>query len=690
MQRSSAVTTVELAPEESPVVPPPAQDLIADDPVRPSRGHVAGLDGIRAVAVIGVLGFHAGVSGFGGGLLGVDIFFVLSGYLITSLLVAEWDRTGTIAFLRFYERRARRLLPGLFLLLLLVAVYAQWFAESDTLGTLRGDAFSTLAYVANWRFVFSGQSYFVHFGPPSPLLHTWSLAVEEQFYLIWPGVALLTLRWRGRRALAVVAAAGIVLSAALTVVLFHHGVSVTRLYYGTDIRTQEVMVGVLLAIGLPGFAGRVGRLVRSTRRTVYTAVGVVGVVAAVALLWALHAVSGQGAFLYQGGFLLVALATAGVILLVVLRPRAVVSRVLSLGALGYIGRISYGLYLYHYPLFLMIDNQHTGLTGVTLLVARLGATAAVAVASYHLIEMPIRQRRLFKGWHLVAALPIGVVIVVIALVLSTTGSAPSPLTPTKAGLFAVPSAPPASIPPGDHVRVLVLGDSVALTLGEGLKEQADRWGASVTNLGVLGCDLDPDSTVNIEGSITKAAQGCANWPAKWRQLVNTENPDVVAVELGRWEVSDRMIDGHWTRIGQPAWDNMYAKELSKAIRILSARGAHVVIFTLPYIQQTTEAPNGTPWDINQPVRTNEYNAVVRQVVARSSGAASVFDLNRLVDPKGVYTSYLDGVRIRNGDDEHFSLLGGKLLRPMILPTLVQLGLAHLLARPHAVPTTAAS
>ncbi len=378
-----------------------------DAPSRPSRAHVAGLDGIRAVAVIGVLGFHAGVSGFGGGLLGVDIFFVLSGYLITSLLVAEWSTTGTVAFLRFYERRARRLVPGLFLLLLLVAVYARWFAQPGTLSTLRGDAFSTMAYVANWRFVFSGQNYFVHFGPPSPLLHTWSLAVEEQFYLIWPGVALLTLRWRGRRALAVVAAAGIVLSAVLTLVLFENGVSVTRLYYGTDVRTQEVMVGALLAIGLPAFVRRVRRAGRPTRRMAYSAVTVLGGAAALALLWGLHAVSGQGAFLYEGGFLLVATATAGVILLVVVRPRAVVSRVLSLGFLGYVGRISYGLYLYHYPLFLMIDNQHTGLSGATLLAVRLGATAAVAVASYHLVEMPIRRHRFLKGRHLVAALPVG-------------------------------------------------------------------------------------------------------------------------------------------------------------------------------------------------------------------------------------------------------------------------------------------
>ena len=168
--------------------------------------HIRGLDGIRAVAVLGVLGFHGGVAGFGGGLLGVDIFFVLSGFLITSLLVGEWSRTGTLSFRRFYERRARRLLPGLFILLLLVAAYAQWFAETDTLSTLRGDALATILYVANWRFIFSGQSYFVHFGPPSPLLHTWSLAVEEQFYLVWPAVALFVLRRGGRRALAVVAA----------------------------------------------------------------------------------------------------------------------------------------------------------------------------------------------------------------------------------------------------------------------------------------------------------------------------------------------------------------------------------------------------------------------------------------------------------------------------------------------------
>jgi peptidoglycan/LPS O-acetylase OafA/YrhL len=649
---------------------------IGNSEVRASGPHVSGLDGIRAVAVIGVLAFHAGVSGFGGGLLGVDIFFVLSGFLITSLLLGEWSKTGTVSFRRFYERRARRLLPGLLLLVLLVAAYAQWFAETDTLSTLRGDALSTILYVANWRFIFSGQSYFVHFGPPSPLLHTWSLAVEEQFYLVWPAVALFVMRRRGKRGLAAAATILMVASAALTFVLLHQGVSVSRLYYGTDTRTQELMAGALLAVVAPAIT----RNARAWRWPVT----VLGGLGALFLLWALHGVSGQGNFLYEGGFLLVAVASAAVVLVVVVVPRALMARFLGWGVLGYVGRISYGLYLYHYPIFLMIDSQHSGLSGSALLVVRLGVTLAAAVVSYYGIEMPVRRRKVLRGRRLVAALPISVAIAVTAIVLATL-PAPAPAAPPASvhtGLFTLPRTPPADLVDGKDVRTLLLGDSVALTLGGGLRIDADRWGVSLDNQGKIGCDLDPDSTVNIEGSITQAAQGCANWPQTWQRLIDRLNPDVVAVELGRWEVSDRIIDGKWTEIGQPAWDRVYSAELAEAIRILSSKGAHVVIFTLPYITQTTEAPNGTPWDINQPVRTNEYNALVRRVVARFPGRASVIDLNRLLDPAGKYTSYLDGVRVRNPDDEHIALLGGMLLRPLILPTLVRLGLAHESSRLH--------
>jgi len=303
--------------------------------------------------------------------------------------------------------------------------------------------------------------------------------------------------------------------------------------------------------------------------------------------------------------------------------------------------------------------------------------------------MPIRNRRAVPGRYLMAAVPVGLVVVVIALVLTTL---PPPAqvankAPKQTGLFPVPTHPPPGLASGHHVRILLLGDSLAETLGYGLGVRAPAWGATLNDQGIVGCDLDPTATVNIEGSITRAAQGCAGWQETWKQRIDHQNPDVVAVLLGRWEVSDRIIDGHWTRIGEPAWDRVFASELGTAIRILSSRGAHVVIFTLPYITQTTEAPDGTPWDINQPVRTNQYNALVRRTVARYPKVASVIDLNRMLDPGGVYRSTIDTVPVRDDDQEHISLYGGMFLRPEILPTLVQDGLAHEQLRNGPVPTT---
>jgi hypothetical protein len=275
--------------------------------------------------------------------------------------------------------------------------------------------------------------------------------------------------------------------------------------------------------------------------------------------------------------------------------------------------------------------------------------------------------------------PAGTAAIVAAVVVSTVAPTAAASTVT----LAVPSAATTArleqthgLASGQTVHALILGDSLALTLAVGLSNHSQAWGVGVQNGAVLGCDLDPDSTVNIEGNITKAAQGCANWPRNWAADIRQTNPDVVAIELGRWEVSDRIVDGSWTRIGAKPWDDLFARLLNQAVSVVSQRGAKVVLFTLPYVQQTTEQPDGQPWDINQPVRTDEYNAIVRQVAARHRGVVTVIDLNRLLDPAGRYTSYLDGVRVRNDDDEHPSIAGGELLRPAILPRLLALGSSH--------------
>ena len=670
------MTTVQLRQSEGP-------SSTSDEVPDVERQHLPGLDGIRAVAVAGVLLFHGGAGWFGGGLLGVDIFFVLSGFLITSLLVGEWSRTGTLRFGRFYARRARRLVPGLVILLLIVAAYARWFAPGGTLGTIRGDALSTMAYVANWRFILSGQSYFVHYGPPSPLLHTWSLAVEEQFYLVWPAVAWVTLRHFGRRALAVVAVVGIVASAIATAVLFDRGVGATSLYYGTGTRVQEVMAGALLAIVLPDLARRVGSLEGGRRKAASLSVALLGCAGAVFLVWALHAVAGDGGFLYRGGFILVAAASVSVILVVALRPLDPIGRFLALGGLAYIGRISYGLYLYHYPLFLVLDPARTGLEGWELLALRLGVTLVVAVASYHLVELPVRRRASglvgTHPWRWAAGAVAGIVALVALLVVSTIAP---PSLPTEAvvrekpALFAVPKAPPPGLVGFHAVRVLVLGDSIADTLGQGLEQDAGRWGAKVFDMGFIGCDLDPDSTVNNEGFIGPPPQGCKGWQQTWPKDVALFQADVVAIELGRWEVLDRVVDGHWTTIGQKPWDDLFTAELTRAIKEVSATGAKVVLFTTPFVDPPNLAPNGQPWDSNLPSSVAAYNHLLRRIAKKFPRTVSVIDLNRLLDPGGHYTSTLDSIVVRTPDDEHLTPAGGELLRPEVLPQLVDMGRQH--------------
>ena len=202
------------------------------------------------MAVAAVLLYHGDISWARGGYLGVDAFFVLSGFLITSLLLAEWRGDGRIALSAFWARRARRLLPALFLVLAAVAAYGAVIAAPAELAHLRSDGLSALGYVANWGQIFSHQSYFESFAAPSPLRHTWSLAIEEQFYLVWPLLVAGVLRCRrgSIRSLGAVTGALLAASAVWMIVLYKPGVDPTRVYYGTDTRAQSLLMGALLAI----------------------------------------------------------------------------------------------------------------------------------------------------------------------------------------------------------------------------------------------------------------------------------------------------------------------------------------------------------------------------------------------------------------------------------------------------------
>ncbi|MHB1923819.1 MAG: DUF459 domain-containing protein [Acidimicrobiales bacterium] len=643
----------------------------------PVSTRIPGLDGLRALAVCAVLAFHFGVPGVGGGMLGVDIFFALSGFLITTLLLAERAETGGVSLGRFWQRRARRLLPAL--ILTGTAVLSHWVALVPA-AQLRGDLLAAVYYGSNWHYVAAGENYFSQYGAPSPLLHLWSLAVEEQFYLVWPLVAVLVLRRWGRVGVMAVAGAGTVASTVWTLVLYRHGAGVSRLYYGTDTRAQTLLAGATLAAAL---AGGVPAWVRSAARWAGPA-GLAG------LLWCLHDVSGSAGFLYQGGFLVVAVAAGAVVAAAALQPGAGLARALSLRPVRYLGRISYGLYLYHWPLFLLLDHARTGLSGPGLLGLRLVATGTTAAVSFHLIEEPIRSGRLGRArgrWRAAGALSAGAVLGSAGLLAVTAGPAtasavtpPTPVTPAQARVataLLAPGPPPSTTRP---VRAMLVGDSIGVTLAQGLQVGSLGWGVALDDQAALGCDLDPGTTVNINGAPGPAGQGCPDWASQWAQLVQSQDPDVVAVELGRFETADRLYEGRWVSVGDAVFAAHLQAEVVEAIDILSARGAKVVLMTLPYVDQTTEEPDGSPLPINDPARTRAWNALLGRAAAQRPGVASVLNVNAMLDPGGHYADFIDGIRVRSTDREHISAAGGMLVRHLVLPVLAQVGLAHADAR----------
>jgi len=630
--------------------------------------------------------YHAGVPGVSGGLLGVDVFFVLSGFLITWLLGRELLGRHTVGLVRFWGRRARRLLPALFFLLLGVALYARAFAGQTDLALLRGDALSSLLYFANWHFVFAHQGYFAQSAAPSPLLHLWSLGVEEQYYLVWPPVALFAFGRGGLKALAWVAGIGAMASAILMLSMEAAGFSVDRLYYGTDTRAQALLVGSFLGAIASHDDWRVLRCwwtgTSAGRRTGRS----LGWVGAAGLLWAWHALDGQDGFLYRGGFFLVALATASVIATVTTWPHSGLAQVCSLRPLVYVGRISYGLYLYHWPIFLALDHAHTGLSGPSLLAARLVATFALAAISFAAVEEPIRRSTAFTRWRGLALAGAAGVGVAAVLVVATTVPPSPPVTTAVAAGARMPAALRKRLAAAhafttDPVRFLLAGDSQVLTLGEGLRVGSRRrYGVDVIDGGVLACDLDPGLPIRYSGEVVRASTNCRGWQNVWPRYARQVRASVVGVLVGRWELYDHYYKGRWTHVGERRWDTHLRSRLTDAVKVLEATDARVVLFTAPYSDPGVEAADGAAFPENSPSRVDEYNKIIRQVA--TSTEATVIDLNRLLDPHGTYARAIGGVIVRSSDGIHISVGGGEWLQPRILPAVAELGLTG--SRKHRV------
>lgn len=397
---SSPVLTAEGVVETAEAQPYPAQQPrpAREQPARraewPRLGYRPALDGIRALAVAAVFAYHANVHWARAGFLGVDVFFVLSGFLITSLLLTERRREGRIDLVRFWGRRARRLLPAVVVLLAAVAV-AMPVLAADQAYRLRGDLIAALGYVSNWRLVFGHESYFQAAGRPPLLQHLWSLAVEEQFYLLWPPVLVLALRKRPYRSVLkpiLIAAAA---SAALMALLFHPFTDPSRVYYGTDTRAFALLIGAALAAATVRW-----HLVDRIRPAGRLTFEVAGIAALGGLAWAVSHINEFDPALYRGGFLMVAVLAAGLVAAAARPgPAGPLGRALGCRPMVWVGQRSYAAYLWFWPV-LMVTRPHRDvpLGGLPLLALRIALTLLLAAASYRFVERPVRDGSLGRVW----------------------------------------------------------------------------------------------------------------------------------------------------------------------------------------------------------------------------------------------------------------------------------------------------
>jgi peptidoglycan/LPS O-acetylase OafA/YrhL len=369
------------------------------EPVGRGQRYMPGLDGLRAVAVLSVIAYHLNFGWAGGGLLGVGVFFTLSGYLITDLLLGQLA-ADRLRLSSFWLARARRLLPALFVMLAIIVVWVATIGPGQPPEFARAVVAAAL-YVANWQLIFQHVSYFASFGPPSPLNHIWSLGVEEQFYIFWPllllaGVHFVPERTRVAGLRPRLAAVALLLAGASAVemaLLYKPSLDPSRIYFGTDTRAFELLIGCALAMVWP--SRRLRESIKPGARRILDGAGAVGLLAILAMVWR---TSEYSSFLYEGGFVLLSFATAAALAALV-HPGCRIGELLSVEPLRWIGVRSYGIYLWHVPIIVLTTPAADHGINLGRDALQLAATFVVAALSWRFIEQPIRHGALARAWR---------------------------------------------------------------------------------------------------------------------------------------------------------------------------------------------------------------------------------------------------------------------------------------------------
>ena len=462
---------------------------------RASLAHHRGLDGLRGIAVILVIIFHSGLNWLPGGFLGVSVFFTLSGFLITSLLINECENTGRINLKAFWGRRLRRLAPASLVVIAGVVGFASWLSTNIEASRIRGDAISAALYFSNWRFIYSGHSYGELFASPSPLQHLWSLSIEEQLYVVVPvliaGLFAIGLR---RRAIGIVMLVGVAGSTIATMFTNSHEL----IYYGTHNRAAELLLGS----GLACLFGRRIERVAVQKAKPWSTMYIVPLVGVVVLA---RFSTVDSPWVYSGALTL--FAGLSVICLIAAVQAGPVRSFLSTPPLVRVGEVSYGLYLIHWPVIVWLNSDRINLRPTALFVMQVVVTLILTLMSYWLIEQPIRRRKVLLSarWALSAFVAAVVGAVVLASAILATASTEVDTTPevlvtvapttsvvesshTSSTTIVENTAMPSRVDRTGPLSVLVIGDSTAENIATALAQASDG-SLGVISGGVLGCPL---------------------------------------------------------------------------------------------------------------------------------------------------------------------------------------------------------
>ncbi|MGF7398551.1 acyltransferase family protein [Thermoanaerobacterium thermosaccharolyticum] len=355
-------------------------------PLNSNVRYMAGLDGLRAIAVLAVIGYHLNLSFMQGGFLGVSIFFVLSGYLITNIISTEWERSGKVDLKNFWLRRMRRLFPALFIMVVLVVCYVTLF-DPGRLTSIKGDAITSILYINNWWLIFHKVSYFAKFGPPSTFGNLWSLAVEGQFYLIWPLVLIISFKYLKKKRYIVFLTLLLAIASALAMgMMYEPGMDPSRVYYGTDTRAFGLLLGSALALILP--SNKLSNNISRNKRLILDAIGFLSIL----LIFIMFVYVNQyDTFVYRGGMFLLSIVAA-VTIAVSAHQESLLGKALGCFPLRWLGARSYGVYLWYFPV-LILTTPAVDTKGINPIRAILQIFLIILISalSWRYVEDPIRH-----------------------------------------------------------------------------------------------------------------------------------------------------------------------------------------------------------------------------------------------------------------------------------------------------------